>query len=124
MKYLLALLMLIASPAWADWEYVGTEEGTKAEYFLDFETLRIEGNIRKVWQLVNLPPNNKMGWSSIRARLEYDCKNETVLSMSIGAFSEQFAVGETLYRNTTASKKHDVAPDTFGWFMFQRVCQR
>ena len=51
--YLLALVMLIVSPAWADWTLVSeTTEGTK--FYTDFSTIRKEGNLRKVWEVTNL----------------------------------------------------------------------
>ena len=76
MKYLLALLMLFAPPAWAGWTFV-TQDVNENSFFLDFETLRKDGNLRKVWQKVELAKANKFEWVSTRQRNEFDCKNET-----------------------------------------------
>jgi len=123
MKYLLALLMLFASPAWAGWEYVDTEIESRNQYFLDFETLRKDGNTRKIWQLINLPKADEFGWHSLRVRVEFDCKNEARQTLSFTAFSEQFANGKVIFQNNTASAKTDIAPETVASTLIQKVCK-
>jgi hypothetical protein len=124
--FFFSLLMLIASPAWAGWTLVATSNETPPDkYFLDFETLRKEGNEIRIWQLINLPPNDKYGWGSIRSRNLYDCKNDTVQVLSKRIFTESFAEGKEV---TTAlnspSPKSDIAPDTIGWIVLKEVCKR
>ena len=126
MKFVLTMLILIASPAWAGWTLVAISNGTPPDkYFLDFETLRKEGNEIRIWQLINLPPNDKYGWGSIRSRNLYDCKNDTVQVLSKRIFAESFAEGKEV---TTAlnspSPKSDIAPDTIGWIVLKEVCKR
>jgi hypothetical protein len=120
------MLILIASPAWAGWTLVAISNGAPPDkYFLDFETVRKEGNEIRIWQLINLPPNDKYGWGSIRSRNLYDCKNDTVQVLSKRIFAESFAEGKEV---TTAlnspSPKSDIAPDTIGWIVLKEVCKR
>ena len=122
MKYLLALVMLIASPAWA-WEYVDKEIETRNQFFLNLENLRTDGNIKKTWQLINLAKADEYGWRSIRARVEFDCKNETRQTFSYAVFSELFANGKLLFQNNTASAKTHIAPGTVDWSLLQKVCK-
>jgi hypothetical protein len=118
----LTLVMLIASPAWA-WEYVDTEIESRNQYFLNLETLRTDGNIKRTWQLINLAKADEYGWRSLRVRVEFDCKNETRQTLSYTAFSESFADGKVLFQNNTASAKTDIAPETVGWSLLQKVCK-
>ena len=120
---LIAFVMMIASPVWAGWEYVDTEIESRRQYFLDFETLRKDGNIRKIWQLINFPKADEYGALSTRGRVEFDCKNETGQTLSFTVFSEQFANGKVLLQNNTASSKRDIAPETVSWTLLQKVCK-
>ena len=126
MKYLLVFLMLVVSPAWAGWTLVATSSETPSDkYFLDFETLRKEGNERRIWKLINLSPNDKYGWGSMRSRNLYDCKNDTVQILSQRIFAESFAEGkEVMPAVDSPSQKRDIAPDTIGWIVLKEVCKR
>lgn len=123
MKYLLTLAMLITSPAWAGWSFVTSSE-EDAEVLVDFETLRKEGNLRRIWQLYNLSPNDKNGWGSVRSRVEFDCKNETLKTLSYSVYSKQFASGSVIHRRDEEQPKRDIAPETISWTVLKEVCKR
>ena len=122
----LTLVMLFASPAWAGWTFVtNSDEKSQYQYFLDFETLRKEGNERRIWQLVNHSSTNKYGWSSMRSRNLYDCKNDTVQILTMQTFTEPFASGKEVgIESRSPGSKSDVAPDTAGWTILKEVCKR
>ena len=130
MKYLTALLMLITSSAWAGWTYITSAEGDaisaggNLEHFLDYETLRKEGNLRRIWMLINFPPNDKEGWGSVRIRVEFDCKNETSKRMSYTVFSGKLSTGKIIFTQDKESPKEDIPPDTATWTIFKDVCKR
>jgi hypothetical protein len=126
MKYLLVLLMFVNLPAWAGWTFVttGIDDSFEVQYFLDYETLRKDGNLRRIWRLVNYPPNDKEGWGSVRSRLEFDCKNETVKPLSDTVFSEKFSRGKIIFAQDKESPKQDIAPDTATSTLFKEVCKR
>ena len=120
---LLALVMLIASPAWAGWTFV-TKDLEDNSFFVDFDTLRKDGNLRKVWQMIDLSTSNKFRWASTRQRNEYDCKNETKSILSFAAFSKKNLEGERLYDGNKISEKEDVAPDSVDWRVLKLVCSK
>jgi hypothetical protein len=123
MKYLLALVMLIASPAWAEWTFV-TQDVNDNSFSLDFETLRKDGNLRKIWQKVELAKANKFEWVSIRQRNEFDCKNETKTILSVAAFSKGNLQGEKLFDGNKITDKEDVAPSSVDWRILKLVCSK
>jgi hypothetical protein len=123
MKYLLALLMLFAPPAWAGWTFV-TQDVNENSFFLDFETLRKDGNLRKVWQKVELAKANKFEWVSTRQRNEFDCKNETKTILSVAAFSKGNLQGENLFDANKITDKEDVAPSSVDWKILKLVCSK
>ena len=126
MKYLLALVMLIASPAWAEWTKVAEGvEGT--ELFVNYSTIRIEGSKRKVWQLTNFstPKKTALGREvlSLRARVEFDCKQEQQRLLSVSIFSQYFAGGEVVKTENDGTNWQDIPPDAVGWKILQSVCK-
>ncbi len=123
-KLFLTIALFMCLPVMADWKYIATEFESESEFFLDFETLRKDGNIRRIWQVVNLKPGDKSGWVSIRSRMEFDCKNETSQGFTAMAFSEKFAGGKDLFQSSKPTTKSDVAPNTVGWIVLQEVCKR
>ena len=123
MKYLLALLMLFAPPAWAEWTFV-TQDVNDNSFSLDFETLRKDGNLRKIWQKVELAKANKFEWVSVRQRNEFDCKNETKTILSVAAFSKGNLQGEKLFDGNKITDKEDVAPSSVDWRILKLVCSK
>ena len=126
MKYLLSLLMLIASPAWAEWEFVvETESGTQV--FIDFQTVRKEAHSVKVWQLTNYPKLQNtpsgLGIFSLRTRYEFDCKEETSRMLAITAFPEQYARGKELGHEGESNKWEHIAPRSTHSEVLKKVCK-
>lgn len=120
--FLVSLLMLIASPAWAEWTYV-VSSASGDERFIDMETIRKEGNVRKVWQLINFANPNQYGWNSQRGRIEIDCKNETVQLLGSSAFADKFAKGKAVFEAEKSSDPPtDIPPDSVMWTIMKKVC--
>jgi hypothetical protein len=123
MKYFL-LLMLIASPAWAEWEELAKNE-RGALIFLNRDTIRQEGSRVKFWQLTNLAKPNVLDgreYLSMRSRVEIDCKQEKQRFMTITAFASLFASGERISEITDVGQWRDIAPDSVSWKLLKTVC--
>jgi hypothetical protein len=124
MKYLLALLMLVACSAWADWKQVA--EGTDTVLFVDFGSIRKDGNKLRVWQMTNFSkPRIVLGQEvlSLRARVEFDCKKEQEKLVSVSLFSQYFATGDLIKLEDKGADWKDIPPDTVGWDVFKSVCK-
>ena len=127
MKYLLALVMLIASPAWADWvEVAVSEDGVKS--YIDPTTVRKDGNFRKVWLMDNFPTARNIGGvngaRSFRSRMEYDCKQERMRVLSISAHTEPNARGETLGQEYSPTQWADIPQNSAATAIVNRVCPK
>jgi len=123
--YLLAVFILIAFPTWADWTKVAESE-SKSEVYLDLETIRKDGDSLKVWQLTNyLKPEVFVGKEllSIRARYEFDCKQERMRALSISAHSEPNARGEVIGQENSPTPWVDIPPKSVGLTVLNRVCK-
>jgi hypothetical protein len=122
MKYLLALLMLIAPPAWADWVFF-MKDTNGVSFFLDFESLRKEGNLRKIWIKMELPVVNEYGWASVRQRAEFDCKEERKSVLAGNAFSKPNFEGKILFEASKGAAQ-DIAPQSVDWNLLKIVCRK
>ena len=124
MKYLLALVMLIASPAWAGWSLVG-ESDKGAQFYIETDAIRREGNFVRVWELTNyLTPRvvNKIEFLSMRTRVEYDCKQDRSRTHTISIFANPYATN-LIQTDTFTQSWEDVPPKTIQWDLLQRVCK-
>jgi hypothetical protein len=125
MKYLLVLVMLTASPAWADWKFVTGNESKGTEFFIETDGIRREGNFVRVWELTNyLTPRvlNKIEFLSMRSRVEYDCKQDRSKTHSISIFANLYA-RDLIQTESLTQSWEDVPPRTIQWDLLQSVCK-
>ena len=93
--YLLTLVMLFTSFAWADW--VMLAKGTNGtQLYVDLQTVKKDGNFRKFWQLTNLTSRGVAGEMSRKSRVEIDCKEERVRALVVTEYSKPMADGVPL----------------------------
>lgn len=121
MKYLLALLMLIASPAWAGWVELGRAENGNV-FYIDPATIRKDGNRRKVWTITDLNTASSSGALSRKHRIEFDCKEERSRFLSISAHSKLMGAGDVLLIDNGVGEWQEVAPATVNEAFLKRVC--
>jgi hypothetical protein len=122
--YLLLIFMLIANPVWAEWTKASAGEGI--DFYIDLDTIRVDGSKRKVWQLMNFStPQNLNGFefSSIRIRGEYDCKEDKSRVLAVTSFPKQFAGGIPIQTSEEISNWKDLAPSSTGWDSLKMACK-
>lgn len=122
MKTLLLALLLVTGPAWAEW--VKIDSGDLRDFYIDPQTIRIDGNLRRVWIIQNLKERDKSGALSRRAREEYDCKQERYRVLSFSSQSESMAGGTALFELEEPLKWRDIPPGSIGEAMLKIVCTR
>ena len=119
-KLLIVGLLLVSSPAWAEWEKVFEDDNT-TEY-IDSPIRAPERNRTKVWQMKNLKQRDEYGIMSIRTRFEYDCKEERRRILSMSSHSEPMAGGKTIDRASDPVNWQDMPPGTVGDKILKQVC--
>ena len=120
---LLISICFVTGSAWADWVRVtGNAELT---YYIDPATIRKDGNLRKVWSILDLKePDKKSGELSSRTRQEYDCKEERYRFLSMTEHSGQMATGNTLKNINEPSEWWDVPPKSMNEIVLKAVCSK
>jgi hypothetical protein len=121
-KTLLLALLLVTGSAWAEWLKVGSS--TEDTFYFDSSTIRVEGDKRKVWELVDYKERDKYGAFSARMRNEYDCKREVQI-LSATLHSKSMAAGKTLSNEQyTTEDWSDVPPATSALTVLKIVCAK
>jgi len=89
------LLASSAASAFAEWTFVS--EVDTASLYIDIQSIRKDGNLRKVWQLAQYNQLLKDGSMSRLYRQEYDCKAERRRIYDVRSYSGPMATGQLIY---------------------------
>jgi hypothetical protein len=115
----LALLLFVASSAWADW--ILMHESDVAKIYIDPTTVRGEGDLRKVWQLLDFKLD-VLGVRSFREKKEYDCKGERVRRLWQSEHSAPMTGGRMLKKGGTDDDWNEIPPSTVAEKIMKIVC--
>ena len=111
------LLTLIGSPAWAGWVKVG-----EIAFYVDVDTIQVNGDIRRVWELQDLKAGDSTAALSRRIWVEYDCKAERRRLLSLTAHSGPMANGSVLVTLNRASEWDFIASGATASAPLKFVC--
>lgn len=110
-------------PATAKWTKVN--DVNRLAQYIDYDTIRTDGNLRKVWVIHDLKKRDEDGEMSTRFRVELDCKEERTRTLSISSHSQNMAEGALLRQFTPENPKWtDVVPKSMGDTVFKIVCNK
>lgn len=121
-RTLLLALLLATSSAWAGWVLAAQSDDN--DFYIDPETIRKDGNLVRVWEIQDLKQRDKVGVSSRRLRVEYDCKQERRRILSSSEHSEPMAGGKILLISTESSNWRDIPPGSVVSVKLKLVCRK
>ena len=122
-KLFLVCLMMLAGSVWAEWKFVS--ENPYFNMYIDQETIRKDGQLRRVWILHDDIKDDERGAKSRRLRHEYDCKNERYRFLSYTLHGERWAQGITILLRTPENDPWtDIPPNTPIEDVLKIVCAR
>ncbi len=120
MRVLLALLLLLSTPAWGKWmNYANTDT---TSFYFDPATVKGNGNFRRVSILMDENQKHETGIASLRVLDEYDCKRRRYRSLSTIAYSGHIAEGKILFSRKKPSEWNFVLSDTPAESMYKILC--
>ena len=120
----LTLVMMLASaPAWAEWTRVGAADDFVT--YLDMDTLRKDGAMRRIWELIDLKEKNPRDgeWSRV-VYWEYDCKENRIKGLQASAYSERMGKGQAIRTTTTPGPWSFTTPGTVGEITSHIICAK
>lgn len=94
---LACLLTTSALSAIGEWTPVWQSNAKDAVYYMDYKTIRKDGNLRTMWLISDLSKRYKDGEMSRRSRYVFDCKLERYKILAMSTHSESMATGEVLF---------------------------
>ena len=118
----LIALLLLSSPAWAEWVEVDRSEG--AAVYIDPATIKKEGHLRRAWSLVELRKPESSGGLSRKHFMEYDCKDERVRILQASVSRGPMGRGEITGNTSSPSDWSYIAPGMVAEKIFRYVCAR
>ena len=122
-KLFLAGLMMLAGSAWAEWRLVSSNKD--GDIYLHYETIRIDGYMRKSWLIQNLSLRDEGGELSRRINIEHDCENERFHLISISTHSEPMAQGDEMFNEYLSNAEwHDISKDISMAAILEIVCSK
>ena len=119
---LTTLLMLAATPAWAEW--VKYDENERGIFYFDPATIRKDGNLRKAWESIDHKNPGESGERSARLLIEYDCKKERYRRLSGFLFSGPMVSGDILVSSSAPGAWDYPPPGTPAETILKLVCSR
>ena len=120
-KAVLICLLVASTAASADWVSIGSDG--EHIYYLDFSTLKIKGNIRKIWNLVDIPsppPGDKT--RSTQIYWSFDCDNDQSSVTFMQNYDGRMGTGHALEQFKDKESFDPVGPGTAGEAMLKAVC--
>lgn len=122
MKKLIAVLALCLAigGASAAWEKIS--ESDDATFYLDPATIRRVGNLRIVWELIDLKKRDPDGELSVRYKSEYDCKLEKHRFVYMSSHSGPMVTGQTIRARSVNENWVDIPPRTPNEWTLKIVC--
>ena len=113
-------LALLANSAQAGWVKMGeTDEGS---LYIDPLTIERDGNVRQVWELMDLKQRDEGGELSRRLKVQYNCALRQTQVLSISTHWEPMAAGGTLLSVVRAGLWKEVPRGTAYETGLNQVC--
>lgn len=122
---LIAMTALVTLPALAGWTAIHQEQTSAGSVttYIDWDTLRVKGNSRRVWTLVDRQLSTSGEPLSLRSLREFDCQEERIRTWQSESFVTRMASGRpTSSSNGEPSNWTFIAPNTVGDGLLRAAC--
>jgi hypothetical protein len=117
---MMALLLSTAMPVAAEW--VKYFESDVATFHFDPVSIRVNGHLRQVQELLELKQRHRDGEMSRRALREYDCEEKRHRTLSFTTHAEPMAGGSILYSRNESGRWFPIAPGSGAEGILKVVC--
>jgi hypothetical protein len=119
-RVLLALLMLVACSARADWLQVSHTE--RATHYIEPSSLSMDGPFRRVWTLVDYWSRKRHVISSAKVYVEVDCARARLRTLEEIYFARALADGRPIGFTGGPNSWQPIAPETAEDDLYRAVC--
>jgi len=121
-KTLSLALLLVSGSAFAEWRFL-TASTTGNDFYFDPATIRKDGDMRTVWTKTEIKTPVR-GVSSMRTKLEINCKKELIRDVAFAVFTKPNLNGELLSQEDLPNAPFTaIAPDTIDNAWMRLICK-
>lgn len=126
MSKILMIVVMISMSTYVlaeDWTKVDDTE--KATAYISLSTKRIEGDVVKVWALMDYKAPQRDGDKLIRSRqtrFAFNCKEEWMSSIALIVRGGNMGTGEILFSHNYPLKWEPIQIDSFLMYLFYIAC--
>ena len=115
------LLAASAAPAAAEWTRVG--ESNEITFYIDFQTISTNGNLRQISQILDLKRREEYDVMSSLVRLEFDCKAKRQRILAVTLHAGAMIGGQVIRRlGEDPAGWTAIPPSTAGAIALKTVC--
>lgn len=122
MRFLMLVALLLTAMSVAAQNWVDVTESADVVHYIDPGTIRSNGHLRRVWEIMDYRQRQRSGAMSTRLLAEYDCKEDRYRILSISRHSDQMARGQVIDSLGEPSAWDYIAPGTVVATKLKTVC--
>ena len=114
---------MTATAANAEWTQSGESDELIA--YVDRATIRRNGNLVKMWDLVDYKTVQKVDGESYltqKSQREYDCKEEKIRLLAYLGFDGKLGSGKAFYSASDPIKWAPISPESAGELLWKIAC--
>ena len=130
MRKWICLVLIAATPVWADWSFIAKTDSFNL--YGESNTKRRTGNVVRVWSMADYqavqsirlpPPLLWTNYQSMRELKEFDCGTHQHRSLKTMLFGVRLAKGDPIYTFESAGAFAPVAAAALDEAQFQFACK-
>lgn len=118
----MSLMLIVCNSAGA--EPVKVTESNSATYYVDLNTIKKKGDLRRAWVINDKVVRDSSGALSIRVLDESDCQEERHRILSYSYHADHMARGTILRSGDVQTEWEHIPPGSTGAKILQVVCSR
>ena len=121
-KFLIILLLLFATPSFADWDFVGTAGDGSVDSYIDLDQIRKEGEFIHYWNLMDLKQPDEDGDLSFVTFILGDCKSFRLMYSLAYYYRKNMGGGELSGIMHEPTEWQSVETGTLDGFALKKAC--
>lgn len=121
--FLASLLLFISNISLAEWVNVTSSTDDDSTVFISSESIKISGNYRTAWEVMNHAKVLSDGSMSAKVQQEYDCTRNKVRMLNASLHTQHIGNGTTiLIAPNTPTKWQDIPKNSIATHTKKYVC--
>ena len=125
--FLITLLVLNSSPAYAEWVEIGGNDQIGMTTYAAPGTIRRKGDLVKMWQLNDfktLQTVEDNSFLSTKKQREFNCAEERTRILAVTQFSGNMGNGKVVWGNSNEQKWEPVVPESISQTLWEFACAK